>query len=146
MQQNLLETSLELVKTINAPLADVYAAWTDPVRMQHWMGPGEDSCKAVDIDLRIGGRYRIQMVSKDCEHPTAIGTYREIVPQRKLVFTWTWEGSDMPETLITLTFEPEGEATKLTLLHENFPDRPTTDKHHEGWTGCLANLTSYCQS
>ena len=146
MEQNVLETSLELVRQINAPIAAVYETWVNPHKMQQWMGPGETQCEGVDIDLRIGGKYRIHMVSSDCEHPIAVGEYREIVPQSKLVFTWSWEGSDMPETLVSVTFEPDGDGTRLTLLHEKFPDRSVTDKHHEGWTGCLANLVTYCES
>ena len=107
------------------------------------MGPGDTQCEKVDIDLTVGGKYRTEMTSKDCDKPIAIGEYREIVPEKKLVFTWTWEGSGMPDTVVTLTLEPAGDETRLTLNHEGFPERPITEKHQQGWHGCLDGLVAF---
>ena len=144
MAQTLSETSLQMTRNINASVAEVYSAWTDPGKMVQWMGPGEVTCESVDIDLNVGGKYRIHMKSNECEHPIAVGVYKEIDPEKKLVFTWAWEGSDMPDTLVTLTFAAEGAGTTLTLLHEGFPEQAVTDKHTEGWEGCLAGLIDFC--
>ena len=46
----------------------------------------------------------------------------------------------MPDTLVTVTFKPTTEGAQLTLLHERFPDREVTDRHQEGWDGCLDNF------
>ena len=145
MEQTLQETSLQIVRNIGASVSDVYAAWTDPSKMKQWMGPGDTKCENVDIDLKVGGKYRIAMISSDCDNPIAIGEYREIVPEKKLVFTWSWEGSDMPQTVVTLTLEPDGDETRLTLNHEGFPERAVTEKHQQGWKGCLDGLVAFCQ-
>jgi uncharacterized protein YndB with AHSA1/START domain len=69
--------------------------------------------------------------------------YREVVPQRKLVFTWTGScGGDGP-SIVTLTFTPAGGGTDFELLHERFADKPVRDKHQAGWNGCLASLGDY---
>ena len=47
-----LDTSLKIVRELSAPIEEVYAAFADPSRMKEWMGPGEVSCKNVEIDLQ----------------------------------------------------------------------------------------------
>lgn len=142
-QQTATSPSLKIEREFNAPIDEVYKAWTIPENMSKWMGPGDTKCEKVDIDLKVGGKYRIQMISNDCDHSTAIGEYQEIIPNQKLVFTWTWEGSGMPDTLVTITLKDLGDKTLLQLHHQNFPDAETCDKHQEGWDGCLESLFQY---
>jgi len=142
-EKNVLDSLLRIVKEYNAPVEKVYQAWTQADQMKQWMGPGTVTCESVDIDLRVGGKYSIVMVTDDCEHPNAIGEYKEIIPNQKLVFTWSWKGGDMPDTLVTVEFESIAEGTRLTLLHENFPAREASEKHTEGWTGCLSGLKDF---
>ncbi len=68
------------------------------------------------------------------------GTYRLIDPPRKLVYTWNWENSTTPDTLVTVDFRSQGESTEVTVTHEKFLDIETRDKHNEGWTGCMGRL------
>ncbi len=136
-------TKLILRRTFNAPRAEVFKAWTDPKAIARWFAPGEDYENAIaEIDLRVGGTYRIGMKPKTREAlHVATGVYREIRPPEKLVFTWSWEGERPAiDTLVTLTFRPSGNATELTLTHEFFPDGETRDQHNAGWNGCLAGL------
>ncbi len=142
---NLSETSLKIEREFAAKREDVFSAWTDPAKMVQWMGPGEVNCGGVDIDLKVGGCYSIQMLTPDNENPIAVGEYKEIVPNEKLQFTWTWKGGEMPDTLVTLTFEDANGNTKLTLLHENFPAKEAAEKHTHGWNGCLDKLGKFVQ-
>ena len=134
-------TSLQIRRLYKAPVAAVYAAWTDPEQMKHWMGPSEDFGESeVTMDVRVGGRYRIVMHSPDGEVHRVGGVFREIVANQKLVYTWAWESTPERESLVTLEFKPSGDGTELVLAHERFADAPARDKHQEGWNGCLDRL------
>ena len=85
------------------------------------------------------------MFSKDGEH-IVVGEYKEIIPNKKLQFTWAWQVEDTPDTLVTLEFQAAGKTTKLILIHENFLKKEAAEKHNMGWIGCLDHLTSFLQT
>ena len=135
------ETTLQIKRTFTAPREKVFGALTQPEALKKWCAPSDEfSVPAAEVDLRVGGKYRIAMKAPNGNLHVAIGTYREILSPRKLVFTWTWEGSDMPETLVTLEFHDRGASTELVLTHELFPNMEQRDKHNQGWAGCLGRL------
>ena len=135
------KTSLQVRRVYKAPVAAVYAAWTDPEQMKHWMGPSDAFGESVvTMDVREGGRYRIIMRSPDGEVHRVGGVFREIVPNKKLVYTWAWESTPERESLVTLEFRPSGQGTELLLAHQRFADSQARDKHQDGWTGCLDRL------
>jgi uncharacterized protein YndB with AHSA1/START domain len=137
-----LKPSLTIKRRFNAAPAKVYAAWTDPKMIARWFGPtGVESVNA-ETDLRVGGRYHITMHVPGDQHDV-MGAYREIVPNQKLVFTWAWRSTPERESLVTITFKPDGEGTLLTLTHEQFFDEPARDRHQTGWTGALEKLDRY---
>jgi uncharacterized protein YndB with AHSA1/START domain len=96
-----------------------------------------------ESDPRVGGHYRIIARSPDGEEHDVSGVYREVVPNQKLVFTWAWRSTPERESLVTITFKPDGEGTLLTLTHEQFFDEPARDRHQTGWTGALEKLDRY---
>ena len=72
-----------------------------------WFGPGaveEGSVKA-DIDLRVDGRYRISFTTNGTYNEVG-GVYREVVPNRRLVFTWAWHSTPERESLVTISIKP----------------------------------------
>ena len=76
------------------------------------------------------------------EHDVS-GVYREVVPNEKLVFSWAWKSTPERESLVTVTFKPEGGGTLLTLTHEQFFDEAARDSHQGGWTGAMVKLEKY---
>ena len=135
------KTSLQIRRVYAVPVAAVYAAWTDPEQVKHWMGPSEDFGEAeVTTDVRVGGRYRIVMYAPDGEVHRVGGMFREIVPNKKLVYTWAWESTPGRESLVTVEFKPSGDGTELLLTHERFFDSQARDKHQHGWNGCMDRL------
>jgi uncharacterized protein YndB with AHSA1/START domain len=96
------------------------------------------------VDLRVGGRYRFgmrQVPAGDIFYLT--GTYREVTPPERLVYTWRWENEpDGAETLVTVEFHDRGAATEVVLLHEKFPNQHMRDEHNKGWSGCLDRLVA----
>lgn len=136
--------SLTIKRRYSAPPAKVFQAWADPEKLKKWMGPGAGSCKLAEGDARVGGRYRIVMQKAgDPEEHDVRGVYREVVPNEKLVFTWAWKSTPERESLVTITFKPDGDGTLMTLMHEHFFDEGARDRHNQGWTVCLANLETY---
>lgn len=142
-------TSLEVKRVFQAPKARVYQAWTDPEMMNKWLFPDAGMYAVCRVDLRVGGRYEVQMhppkVAPDepAKEPYIVaGVYQEIIPEEKLVFTWQWQGDeDNEETLITLSFRSLGDSeTELTLLHERFGSEESRDNHAQGWEGTFNQL------
>ena len=135
---------LEVRRTLAAPVATVYAAWTDPGQVSQWMAPSDDfGPTEASMDVRVGGRYRIVMRGPDGELHRVGGLYQEVVPQRRLVYTWAWESTPERESRVTVEFRPTGSGTELVLTHDRFFDAEARDKHAHGWQGCLGRFERY---
>jgi uncharacterized protein YndB with AHSA1/START domain len=135
--------SLTLKRRLDASPEKVYEAWTDPEKILKWFGPDAGPVKSAKLDVRQGGHYAVTFFTEDGEEHHVSGVYRELVPNRKLVFTWTWRSTPERESQVTVTIKPDGDGTLLTLLHEKFFDEETRDRHEYGWTGCLAKLAAF---
>jgi uncharacterized protein YndB with AHSA1/START domain len=135
------DTTLQIKRTFKAPRDKVFKAWTDPSVLKQWFAPTDEfTVPIAEVDLRVGGKYRIAMQAPDGVRHIAIGAYREIDPPRKLVFTWSWEQRPMPDTLITIEFNERAGATEMIFTHELFPSIEERDLHNQGWIGCLDRL------
>jgi len=143
MSTTTVKPSLTIKRRFNASPAKVFAAWTDPEKVKHWMGPGEVKVLVTECDPRKGGRYRWLMQAPDGEQHDVSGVYREFIPNEKLVFTWAWKTTPERESLVTLTFKPDGDGTLFTMLHEQFFDETARDSHNKGWTGAIDKLEKY---
>lgn len=135
------DTSLRLTRLIQAEPAKVFEAWTDPTKLALWSAPEGMDLEA-EVDLTVGGRYRLLMKGSDGGVFTAVGEYREIDAPNRLSYTWKWEeeGNDYYDTLVTVEFNDCDGATEVVLTHELFPDTEIAGKHNEGWTSCLNRL------
>jgi uncharacterized protein YndB with AHSA1/START domain len=132
---------LVITRVIAAPPALVFQAWTDPERMMRWYAPEGLETPYAEADLRVGGRFRVLMRELDGgkEHDVS-GEYREIVVDRKLVFTWAWLTTPEEVSLVTVELEPAGDGTRLTLTHEQLTDAESRDSHQSGWSSALDKL------
>jgi uncharacterized protein YndB with AHSA1/START domain len=138
-----VKPSLTIKRRFKAPPAKVFAAWTDPEKMKRWMGPGAMTGQLAECDARVGGHYRWVMKSPDGELFDVGGTYREIVPGEKLVFTWAWKSAPENESIVTVLLKPDGDGTLLTLTHEQFFDDASRDSHKNGWDGAFDKLEKF---
>lgn len=132
--------SVTIVRRIKAPPAEVWAAITQPELMMQWWGPDAGPTLSVVAEVRPGGRFSVvfRLLNGDERNPT--GTYREVIPEKKLVFTWELPGAQERESLVTFLLEPFDGGTELTLLHEHLPDEETRKSHEDGWNGLLDKL------
>ena len=140
------DDELLITRTFDAPAAVLFAAWTRPEHFVRWFGPMDFECPEVSIDLRIGGAYRATIRSPTRGENRFGGVYREIVPNRRLVFTFVWDNegpSHGVETVVTVTLEERDGKTVQTLHQRGFADVERRDSHVGGWTSCLEKLATY---
>jgi uncharacterized protein YndB with AHSA1/START domain len=137
--------SLTLTRRLRAQPEKVYAAWTEPENLVQWFGPGqvEPGSTRADLDVRVGGRYRISFTGSNGEYHEVGGVYRDVVPNQRLVFSWAWHSTPERESLVTVSIKPDGGGTLLTFQHAQFVDETARDNHQRGWTESLANLSIF---
>ena len=114
-----------VTREFDAPRHLVYRAWTTPDLVARWWTAKRGSAKQMEIDLRVGGRWRYVMETHDGQEVAFHGVYREIVPDERLVTTEVYEGAPLPPeeleanaTLNTVTFAEQGGLTLVTMLTE----------------------------
>ena len=125
----------------------VWRAWTDPEALKKWWGPGPgEPVSLAALDVRVGGRFRIVFGGPDGKAHECAGVYKEVVPNRRLVFTWTWPRTTPErESLITIVFSKVGAGTQLEFVHAQLFDEKVRDDHKRGWSGVLEKLDAYLQ-
>lgn len=104
------DTRLVIKRTFQAPVDKVYTAWTTPTLMQQWFAPGDMTVPSLKVDVREGGSCRITMLEASGDKHATYGTYKEVIPGKRPVHTWRWEGSE-EETLVAIEFHARGERT-----------------------------------
>lgn len=133
--------SLTLRRHYPVAAEKVWRAWTDPQALKAWFGPEEIvSVPLAEVDLRVGGRFRVTMLAADGETHDVSGVYQELVPNRKLVFSWAWRSTPERESRVTVRIEPDGNGCELVLMHEQFFDEAARDGHEHGWSGAMVKL------
>ena len=129
-------------RQIRASQEEVFAAWTDPQSIANWMCPGSVQTAEAQLDVQVGGKFRIVMKDGANEY-VHTGEYRVVNRPSKLVFTWISAGTDMRETLVTIEISEAGDYCHLVLTHENLPTQDAVDRHLKGWTGIVGKLAEH---
>lgn len=150
-----VKKELLITRTFNAPVELVWKAWTDPEHLMRWWGPKNFSTPACKLDFRVGGKYLYCMRSPEGQDFWSTGTFKEIIPLRKIVFTDSFadaDGNVVPashygipddipqELLVTLTFEWVDGKTKFTLRHEGMPAGEMSKMTLAGWNEMFDKL------
>jgi uncharacterized protein YndB with AHSA1/START domain len=86
MSARLADDELLITRTFDAPPSVLFALWSKPEHLKRWMGPANFTCPEAEIDFRVGGSYRAMIKSKEQGENWFGGVYREIIPNRRLVF------------------------------------------------------------
>jgi uncharacterized protein YndB with AHSA1/START domain len=130
-------------RTIRASAERLFAAWTEPRHLLAWWGPRPVTCCGAEVDLRVGGAYRVDNALPDGSVLTIRGEFLEIEPPSRLVYTWRM-GSD-EASRVTVRFEPQGAGTEVVIVHEQIPNEAVRVTHEQGWNGCLDGLERWCR-
>jgi uncharacterized protein YndB with AHSA1/START domain len=116
------ETQILITRDFDAPRHLVYRAYTEPELIKQWWSGKRGSVTTAEVDLRVGGTWRYVMTANEGFEVAFHGTFREIVPDERLVSTELLEGvpdaTEDDATLNTTTFEEADGRTTLTTLVE----------------------------
>lgn len=149
-----------ITRVFNATRDQVWTAWTDPEYLKKWWGPKNYTAPTIKNDMRVGGKYHYAMQAQDGQLIWSTGTYKEIRYLEKIVATDSFaddKGNIVPaaqygmpegmpdELLITVTFEDQGNKTKLTINHRDFPPSFVQDCTN-GWNESLDKLETVLKS
>lgn len=129
---------IERVIRIEARPETVFRLLTDPKEYVRWKG------KLADLEPRPGGALRVDFMN---DKDVVVGTYLVVVPERRVVFTWGWEGNPIVppgSSTVEIDLEPEGHGTRLRLVHRDLPE-PAIPTHTEGWDFFLPRLTNVAE-
>ncbi|HST69569.1 MAG TPA: SRPBCC family protein [Solirubrobacterales bacterium] len=117
------EDQILVTREFDAPKHLVYKAWTTPELVARWWTARRGTARQMEIDLRVGGRWRYVMDADNGMEVAFHGEYREIVPDERIVSTEVYEGAPLPPeeleasaTLNTVTFAEEDGRTTMTML------------------------------
>ncbi len=127
------ERELVVTRTFNGPARIVFEAWTEPELFRRWWAPKSTgvSLLSCEMDVRVGGTYRLEFGHGASKSKAFFGRYIEVTPHSRLV--WTNDESD-DGAVTTVTFEEKGGKT-LLVLHELYPSKEALDGAIEGMEG-----------
>lgn len=147
------QKTITIKRVFNLSAGIVWKAWTETESFKKWWGPQEYTCPACSIDFKLGGKYIACMRSADGKDIWSTGTYKEIIPGSKIVYTDSFADKDgnvvegsyygmpqMPrELLVTITFEEVAGKTNMTLHHAGLPADMAADCI-KGWQSSFDKL------
>lgn len=151
---------MRLERVYRQSAARVFRAFTEPEAVRAWWGPKGWATPHVEMDLRVGGRYRFGMheLNDSGEPVTELmfvrGQYLAIEPGHLLEFTYVWEPGGEGErwrefalvdhqTTVRVEFRGDGAGTRLVITHSGFPDEHGRDAHVHGWSSNNDQLEEY---
>jgi uncharacterized protein YndB with AHSA1/START domain len=131
-----------MTRVLPAPRSRVFTALTEPEALAKWWGPNGFTAPSLEIDLRVGGSYRIAMQPPEGELFYLVGEFLEVDAPTKVAYTFRWEDPDPEdqETVVTLSLREAGASTELTFTQGTFLTERRRALHDEGWTNGLDRL------
>jgi len=138
---------LELELVLHASRERTFRALTEPAALASWWGPSGFTTTEIELDLRVGGGYRIGMQPPSGELFYLAGEFLDIDPPRRVVYTFRWEDPDPDdrETVVTLSLAA-GDATVVSLRQGEFATAARLELHRSGWTDSFGKLRGFIES
>jgi uncharacterized protein YndB with AHSA1/START domain len=140
--------NVEVSKEFNVPANRLYQAWTSEEDLRQWWRPMENQLKHLTNELKPGGEVVYTFESQEGKEVFTIkGTYKEVEPNSKLVYTWNWQlptptvhDSDF---LLTVLFESTESGSRIRVKQDQFANEESVQPHREGWDKALESLHAY---
>jgi uncharacterized protein YndB with AHSA1/START domain len=120
----------------------VFRAWIEPEALEHWLRPRGKRITVRSLDARVGGSFRFELE----DGSSLIGTYLQIVPPEKLVYTWSGGAAQSLGTVVTLDFLDHGPVTEVVLTHEGLSTPELRALVEGGWPSMLDALAELLSS
>jgi uncharacterized protein YndB with AHSA1/START domain len=112
----LSDTEVRITRTFRAPRALVWQAMTRPEHVREWYGPRATKVTSCEMDVRVGGKWRIVMRASTGDEVAFSGEYLDVQAPARIVQTWRFEPIPDAESVETMTLEERGETTRMTAL------------------------------
>jgi uncharacterized protein YndB with AHSA1/START domain len=140
--------TLDMKRVLPAPRSLVFSACTEPEKLAKWWGPRGFTAPSIELDVRVGGSYRIAMQPPEGELFHLSGEFLEVDPPARLAYTFRWEEPDPDdrETVVTLSLRDLGESTEVVLAQGSFATEPRRALHENGWTDGFDRLQELMSS
>lgn len=134
-------------RTIRATPERLFDAWTSPEQLIQWWGPVGVTCPVAEVDLRVGGRYRLANETPAGDTIWITGEFERIDRPNEIVYTWSIEPASREPERVTVRFSPKSDGhTEVIVVHERIADARERDEHERGWHGCLDGLVALCEA
>lgn len=149
-------SGITIERIYNAPRQLVWDAWTKPEHFKKWWGPKIFTCPVAEMDVRVGGKYFWCMSNPEWGDNYTTGTYLEVKPIEKLVYTDSFADAEgnkvssdyygMPQvpsdSIVTVTLEDLGNKTKMTIHHSEIPEGELAEQTTAGWNESFDKMAS----
>lgn len=138
------ENTVRLHRVFKAPAERVYKAFLDAEAMAKWLPPYGFTCKVYELNATVGGTYRMSFTNFSSGSSHAFGgTYIELVPNERIVYTDKFEDPNLPgEMKTTITLEKSVAGTSVHIVQENIPAMIPADMCYLGWQESLMQLAN----
>ena len=140
-------SSITLERVLRAPPARVFSAWKDQAEFIRWFGATDARPTLVELDFRVGGAWRAVFGPHDSPETYLSGQYLEIEENCRIVFTWRYvrclpvaEAYQSPESVVSVTLEPQGTGTRLCLEQSGVVREDARENVRSGWNASLTLL------
>lgn len=133
---------------IQASPERVFDALTTPDELTAWWRiPGQYETLVAEVDLRIGGRYRLSGTSVRGKSFSVTGEYRVVDRPNRLAYTWVPDWEDGARgSLVDIRLEADGTGTMVRLVHSAFLTASARDSHSQGWPAVLNALLNHVET
>jgi uncharacterized protein YndB with AHSA1/START domain len=137
-----MPNTIQLHRVLRAPPERVYRAFLDADALVKWMPPHGFTAKVLELDARVGGKYRMSFTNFSAGQSHSFGgTYLELVPNERIRNTDVFDDPNLPgELMVTITFKPVLCGTELHILQEGVPDVIAPEMCYLGWQESLSLL------
>lgn len=141
------ELALRLERVLPAPCSVMFMVHTEPDELAKWWGPKGFTAPTIELDVRVGGSYRIAMQPPDGDLFHLSGEFQEVEPPARLSFTFRWDPPDPDdrETVVAISLRDLGGSTEMTVEQTGFATEERRALHEQGWTDSLDRLEDLMQ-
>lgn len=138
-----MPSTIKLHRVIAAKLEKVYRAFVESDAVASWLPPYGYLCTVHELDAKVGGKHKMSFRNFTTGHGHSFGgTYLELVPGSKLVYTDSFDDPNLPgEMKVTVTLKAVSVGTEINIVQEGVPDVIPAEACYLGWQQSLRKLT-----
>ncbi|HWK95789.1 MAG TPA: SRPBCC family protein [Pseudolabrys sp.] len=139
-----MPSTIKLHRVIAAKPEKVYRAFLEPDAVASWLPPYGYLCTVHELDAKVGGKHKMSFRNFTTGGSHGFGgTYVELVPGRKLVYTDRFDDPNLPgELRVTVTLKAVSVGTEVNIVQEGVPDVIPAEACYLGWQDSLSKLTA----